>query len=76
VLILEFLRSAAKMLQRGSMPSVTGSSKKKNQERDIDDEGDDMSLPSDMDEECPPSTRGTVLITIRNVVPYTQWQVS
>ena len=77
VLILKFLRSAAKALQRGSIPSVTGPSRKKNHESDSD-EGDNMSLPSepsDMDERCP-STRGTVLITIRNVVPYMHWQVS
>ena len=58
---------------------MTGSSKKKNQESDSDEEGDNMSLhsePSDMDGQYLPSTRGTVLITIRNVVPYTHWQVS
>jgi 25S rRNA (uracil2634-N3)-methyltransferase len=78
VLILEFLRSASKILQRGSIPSVTGPSRKKKQESDSDKEGDNMSLhsePSDMDEQCLPS-RGTVLITIRNVVPYTHWQVA
>ena len=79
VLILEFLRSAAKLLQRGSIPSVTGPSRKKNQENDSDEEDDNTSLhsePSDVDEPRLPSTRGTVLITIRNVVPYTRWQVS
>ena len=77
-LILEFLRSAAKMLQRGLIPSVTGPSKKKEEEGDSDEESD-MNLhsePSDMDEQGSPSTRGTVLITLRNVIPYTLWQVS
>jgi 25S rRNA (uracil2634-N3)-methyltransferase len=65
------------MLQGGTIPGLPKKKKKKvRQEGDSDEEDDKMSLhteSSDMDEQCPPSTRGTVLITLRNVVPYTQW---
>lgn len=56
------------------MPFATSLSKKK-KEGDSDGEYDNDSELSDMDDQCPPFTRGTVLITLRNVVPYTQWQV-
>jgi len=72
VLILGFFRSAAKILQVGRQPCLTGSSKGKNWRDDDDDEVDG----DDEGEDRLFATRGTVLITLRNVVPYTLWQVS
>ena len=72
VLILGFFRSAAKMLQVGQPPCLTGSSKRKSRKDDDDDDGDS----GDEGKDQLLATRGTVLITLRNVVPYTLWQVS
>lgn len=57
------------MLQVGQPPCLTGSSKRKGRKGGNSDDDDD----SDKDRLL--ATRGTVLITIRNVVPYTLWQV-
>ena len=83
MLILGFLRSAANMLTVGAAPSLT-SGKKKRRTKDDEDEDEDMAAPADEtaqdseeyeffvpDQSIP--TRGTVLITLRNVLPYTQW---
>jgi 25S rRNA (uracil2634-N3)-methyltransferase len=83
VLILGFYRSAAKMLQLGPMPSFTSTRRKKG---GSDDENEDaaVSAPSDVGYEdgndalsqtSSMETRGTVLITLRNVSPYTEWLV-
>lgn len=85
MLILGFLRSAAKILQLGPVPSFSNAKKKKKSSED-DDEEEDVTMPDTLqnDEDADetyqfftPSetiqTRGTVLITLRNVVPYTQW---
>lgn len=92
VLLLGFLRSAAKILQLGPVP-VSPKSKKKKAAADDDDDDDDpvpmhdgfpavrdlgdteeelqfLSRPNDI------QTRGTILITLRNVVPYTEWLVN
>ncbi|EDR15301.1 uncharacterized protein LACBIDRAFT_228395 [Laccaria bicolor S238N-H82] len=87
MLILGFLRSAEKMLTVGEAPSLTSGKKKKRTGDDEDEDDDeDMAAPAEeiaqddseefaffvpSDESIP--TRGTVLITLRNVVPYTQW---
>ena len=69
MLILGFLRSAAKFLKKGSVPSITGKKRRKATEDDDDDD-----IQSDMeDEKVTASSRGTVLITLRNVPPYTSW---
>ena len=75
---MDFLRSAAKVLKHGHIPSLSTSRKKK--KSDVDDDSDDeekeiatggMDFEDSVDESI--TTRGTVLITLRNVVPYTQW---
>ncbi|OCH88746.1 hypothetical protein OBBRIDRAFT_64695 [Obba rivulosa] len=74
VLILGFLRSAANVLATGPMPSIHTSRKRK---RDPDDEDEDMDGASDDDTPATSSvkSRGTVLITLRNVPPYTFWDL-
>ncbi|KDR85524.1 hypothetical protein GALMADRAFT_52068 [Galerina marginata CBS 339.88] len=81
VLILGFLLSAAKMLELGPAPSFLPSSKKK--KKTGDDDGDDedegiLNNPEDLQFLDSPSavkTRGTVLVTLRNVAPYIEWSV-
>ncbi|KAF9444343.1 hypothetical protein P691DRAFT_677753 [Macrolepiota fuliginosa MF-IS2] len=76
VLILDFLRSAAKMLKTGSTPIVMEPRKKKTAE-DEDEEGeppDTEGLPSPA-QDTADAFRGTILITLRNVPPYTLWDV-
>ncbi|KAF7303060.1 DUF2431 domain-containing protein [Mycena kentingensis (nom. inval.)] len=80
LLILGFLRSAAGFLAKGPIPNVMASSKKRkrvDEDRDADAEDD---ADSDLDDAAPASPetaseRGRILITLRNVVPYTQWDV-
>jgi 25S rRNA (uracil2634-N3)-methyltransferase len=75
LLILDFLRSAANVLKRGHVPSFSTSRKKKPDDDDSEDEEKDIATGGtdleDSDEST--TTRGTVLITLRNVDPYTQW---
>ncbi|KAJ7651562.1 hypothetical protein DFH06DRAFT_996076 [Mycena polygramma] len=78
LLILGFLRSAAGFLVNGSVPEIFNAKKRKR--TDDDEEEDDQDRDNDMDLEGenifqPTSCRGTILITLRNVVPYTQWDV-
>jgi 25S rRNA (uracil2634-N3)-methyltransferase len=77
LLLLGFLQSAAKVLRIGPIPSVTGSARKKVKEDSDTDNGsnneDDVENPNDVDEHQTLAMRGTVLITLRNVVPYTLW---
>ncbi|KAK0208943.1 hypothetical protein DFS33DRAFT_1380426 [Desarmillaria ectypa] len=69
VLIMNFLRAAASLLKAGPIPSVTGSKKKKcgNDEEDVEETDEDKSADI--------SARGTILITLRNVPPYTLWDI-
>ncbi|TFY67975.1 hypothetical protein EVG20_g3739 [Dentipellis fragilis] len=73
VLILGFLRSAAGYLETGSVPDTAPSRKKK---RKVEDEDEDE-RKSDVEDFSAENmaTRGTILITLRNVVPYTQWDL-
>ncbi len=76
LLILGFLRSAAKVLRIGPVPSVTGSARKKVKEdgdNDNDSDNEDDVNYTDVDKRQTSAMRGTVLITLRNVVPYTLW---
>ncbi|KAF9469611.1 hypothetical protein BDZ94DRAFT_1151295 [Collybia nuda] len=87
VLILGFLRSAAKMLTLGPVPSFTVPKKKKKSSEEDEDEDEETPTPDDTgnvedkneyeffvpDNSVP--SRGTILITIRNVTPYTLWLV-
>ncbi|KAH8991974.1 hypothetical protein EDB92DRAFT_1859242 [Lactarius akahatsu] len=69
VLILGFLRSAAKFLVSGPVPQSQPSRKRK---RSSDDDDDD---DSGQTAETAGHARGTILITLRNVSPYTEWDV-
>ncbi|EIW87150.1 hypothetical protein CONPUDRAFT_116262 [Coniophora puteana RWD-64-598 SS2] len=72
VLILDFLRSASKSLVTGSVPVVNGPRKRKNtedEESDANMSGDEETTQKQVAE------RGTILITLRNVAPYTGWDV-
>jgi 25S rRNA (uracil2634-N3)-methyltransferase len=71
VLILGFLRSAARFLVRGPMPQLQPSGKGKHSPDDDEDGYSD----EDHNEVVGISgrARGTVLITLRNAPPYTEW---
>lgn len=85
MLILGFLRSAANLLTVGPVPSFTSPKRKKKALDDDDDDDDDIAdegVPAELQEEngfitpretVPGQTRGTILITLRNVAPYTLW---
>ena len=68
VLLLAFLRSAAHLLRTGPVPSVQSSRKRKAKENSDDEEASADEEPSEAVQ-----TRGTVLVTLRNVPPYTLW---
>ncbi|KAE9407786.1 hypothetical protein BT96DRAFT_986421 [Gymnopus androsaceus JB14] len=80
MLILGFLRSAAKFLKEGPVPSILGAGKNKRKVDDDEEEEEIQSeqeeLDDDMDSPIETQTaKGTILITLRNVVPYTSWDV-
>jgi 25S rRNA (uracil2634-N3)-methyltransferase len=68
VLILGFLRSAARFLVRGPVPQLQPSRKRKRPEEDGEDEGHADDVVS-----ADGRARGSILITLRNVPPYTAW---
>lgn len=71
VLILGFLRSAARFLVRGPMPQSQASRKRKHPPDD-----DNNGCTDEEDNEIVGvggHARGTILITLRNVQPYTEW---
>lgn len=74
LLILGFLRSAATLLRIGPVPVVTPS-RKRARESD-DDEREEESDDSQTQEAPSVQARGTLIITLRNVPPYTLWSVS
>ncbi|WFD07924.1 25S rRNA (uracil(2634)-N(3))-methyltransferase [Malassezia vespertilionis] len=83
VLILRFLVSVAPYLTRGPLPTYASRTTRKiNSESDSDDDEN----PADAEQETvplasryqlftPPVRQGSVLITLRNAVPYTLWNV-
>jgi 25S rRNA (uracil2634-N3)-methyltransferase len=71
-LILGFLRSAQHVLESGDIPSFTSSKADKSAN---DDEDQPMPSQEIIDEFQLRTLRGTVLITLRNVSPYTLWYV-
>lgn len=85
VLILGFLRSAPSVLKRGPVPQLTAAKKKAKKGDDDDEEEDEGDKDVDAENEQQEQgvlpvnprdgTRGTVLITLRNVIPYTLWFV-
>lgn len=74
MLLLGFLRSSVPFLTVGPIPSILG--RKRKQKLAEEDEEAEADNDSDV-EEVPTRTssgkRGTILVTLRNVVPYTQW---
>jgi 25S rRNA (uracil2634-N3)-methyltransferase len=76
MLILGFLRSVAGCLAEGTIPT-SNLSRKLNRSAD-DDDDDNANEDEDIDASSPSTVqgaRGTVVITLRNVPPYTNWQV-
>ncbi|KAI1794041.1 hypothetical protein LXA43DRAFT_999455 [Ganoderma leucocontextum] len=73
MLLLGFLRSAAPLLAPGPVPVIQKPRKKK-KGSDEEDSGDDEK-PDALDNDVPRKARGTILITLRNVVPYTLWDL-
>ncbi|KAI0067990.1 hypothetical protein BV25DRAFT_1939987 [Artomyces pyxidatus] len=72
VLILGFLRSASRFLVAGPVPQVMQARKRK---RSDDDEDDDERQSEEERVPADAGSRGTILITLRNVPPYTAWDV-
>ena len=75
VLILDFLRSAAPLLATGPIPVIMKPRKRKaNFDEDEDDApGDAESNTMEETSASAVSPRGSILITLRNVPPYTLW---
>ena len=74
LLILGFLRSVSGFLTWGSPPAL-GSRKKKGKAREEEGDEDSAGAYSDQEGESnghTGSSRGTVIITLRNVPPYTE----
>ncbi|KAM5536023.1 hypothetical protein V8D89_010281 [Ganoderma adspersum] len=72
MLILGFLRSVAPFLAAGPVPVIQKPRKKKGS--DEEDSGDDDKTDA-LHNDASRKARGTVLITLRNVVPYTLWDL-
>ena len=70
VLILSFLRSAANFLVYGPVPRLQPSRKRKRSSNDDDDDNND---DDDQTAQTAGPPRGTILVTLRNVSPYTEW---
>lgn len=76
-LILGFLRSVKPFLATGSIPQLNTARKRKpNPDDDDEEEEEEMREGSGLGGTgSKESRRGTILITLRNVAPYTQWYV-
>ena len=75
VLLLGFLRSAAAFLETGPIPSAHLQSRRKARQSDSDAEDEEFeadTVNTKNASESSPS-RGTILVTLRNVPPYTSW---
>jgi 25S rRNA (uracil2634-N3)-methyltransferase len=78
-LMLDFFASAAPCLTIGPMPEILGPRRNRRKDRDGDDTGDSDNEMSDGDASTMAAIikqRGTVLVTLRNVPPYTEWSDS
>ena len=77
MVILGFLRSCMPFLAVGPIPSATQTRRRKQTLEDDDDVMEDHAGEEEgnLDELQNTGTRerGTILITLRNVAPYTQW---
>ncbi|KAI0050617.1 hypothetical protein FA95DRAFT_1676641 [Auriscalpium vulgare] len=72
VLILGFLRSAERFLAVGPVPQVHARRRKKPSE----DDDEDREMSETEQDGGDTRSRGTILITLRNVPPYTEWDVA
>ncbi|KAF7797176.1 hypothetical protein EIP86_008368 [Pleurotus ostreatoroseus] len=73
LLLLGFLRSAAHLLKTGPVPRVQSRKKKASSN---DDENDDAEESADEENGADVAQcRGSILITLRNVPPYTLWDL-
>ncbi|KIP11754.1 hypothetical protein PHLGIDRAFT_63176 [Phlebiopsis gigantea 11061_1 CR5-6] len=72
MLLLGFLRSAAHLLAKGAVPSAQPSRKKR--EAGNSDREDISADEAEGSQSA--QTRGTILVTLRNVTPYTLWNLS
>ncbi|EIN14362.1 hypothetical protein PUNSTDRAFT_140670 [Punctularia strigosozonata HHB-11173 SS5] len=75
LLILGFLRSASAFLRPGPVPLSPTARKKQKTSEDSDDEGDIEPIGEEGTQQRTAGYRGTLLITLRNVTPYTLWDV-
>jgi hypothetical protein len=83
MLILGFLRSVVNCLVEGPVPTPDLPRKRKKPVDDDDDDDDEVVIDNASDEDMGASTsstthctRGKVLITLRNVPPYSIWRVN
>jgi 25S rRNA (uracil2634-N3)-methyltransferase len=67
-LMLDFLRSVPLVLEQGSIPTMPSRQKK-----EADDDEDMLMEDEEVNDGPAKALRGTVLITLRNVPPYTLW---
>jgi 25S rRNA (uracil2634-N3)-methyltransferase len=70
LLILGFLKSASHLLEKGPVPLAQKPRRPKQIEDDASEKEDDEEPAHEVK---PTKSRGSVLITLRNHVPYTQW---
>ncbi|KAF8346854.1 hypothetical protein F5887DRAFT_1060931 [Amanita rubescens] len=81
LLVLAFLRSAAGVLATGPIPIIFKPRKKKKVDDDGDEDEDNDGVQQELEGEDESSsntiekTRGSILITLRNVPPYSLWDV-
>ncbi|KAI8981162.1 hypothetical protein BD414DRAFT_491849 [Trametes punicea] len=75
VLLLGFLQSAAPLLASGTVPAVHKARKRKKNPDDDSSDHDDEDYDHPEGPDASRKTRGTVLITLRNVPPYTLWDL-
>ncbi|TCD62628.1 hypothetical protein EIP91_006612 [Steccherinum ochraceum] len=74
VLLLGFLRSASQFLTHGPVPKVH-SSKGKDRQDDAEDDGENDEEGRDGSPVQEVASRGRILVTLRNVAPYTLWDL-
>ncbi|GJE86229.1 similar to ATP-binding protein (DUF2431) [Phanerochaete sordida] len=71
VILLGFLRSSAHLLKKGPKPSLTSRKKK----RSDDSDREDVNSEDEGQSSGSADSRGTILVTLRNVPPYTLWDL-
>ena len=79
LLILRFLISVAPYLTEGPLPEAIQGRKRRAASEDDEDDEEPIEAADDEPDvsatSVPPRRQGSVLITIRNVVPYTLWNI-